>query len=77
MNFYTQNLRKYESAFRDLVTLKNWSTNKGVKEAIRLNKSKDWSFICTALDVIGDTTLAIDNFLEFGLEGQTDGNDFG
>lgn len=77
MNFYTQNLRKYESAFRDLVTLKNWSTNKGVKEAIKLNKSKDWSFICTALDVIGDTTLAIDNFLEFGLEGQTDGNDFG
>lgn len=77
MNTYTQILREYETAFRDLVTFKNLSTTKKVKEAIRLNKSEDWSFICTALDVIGDTTQAINNFLEFGLEGNTDGNDPG
>jgi len=51
-----QILREYETAFRDLVTQKNWSSNQRVKETLRLNKDQDWSFICTALDVIGDTT---------------------
>lgn len=73
----TKILREYETAFRDLVTFKNWSTNQSVKEALRLNKGQDWSFICTALDVIGDATLAIKNFMEYGLEGATDGNDDG
>jgi hypothetical protein len=77
MNTYTQILRKYETAFRDLVTFKNWGSDQNVKDTLKLNKAEDWSFICTALDVIGDTTLAISNFLEFGLEGHTDGNDFG
>ena len=73
----TEILREYETAFRDLVTQKNWSSNQRVKETLRLNKDQDWSFICTALDVIGDTTLAIKNFLEYGLEGLTNGNDYG
>ncbi len=77
MNTYTQILRKYEIAFRDLVTFKNWDSNQNVKDTLKLNKTEDWSFICTALDVIGDTTQAISNFLEFDLEGHTDGNDFG
>ena len=77
MNKSTDILREYETAFRDLVTFKNFNSNKDVKQTLRLNKREDWSFICSALDVIGDTTLAISNFLESGLEGQTDGNDFG
>lgn len=77
MSPYTQILRKYETAFRDLVTFKNWNSKQSVKDTLKLNKSGDWSFICTALDVIGDTTLAISNFLEYGLEGHKDGSDFG
>lgn len=77
MNRYTQILRDYEKAFRDLLTFKNWSSDQNVKDTLKLNKSEDWSFICTALDVIGDTTLAISNLLEYGLEGHKNGSDFG
>lgn len=73
----TRILREYETAFRDLVTFSNWGSNQSVKKTLRLNKDQDWSFICTALDVIGDTTLAIKNFFEYGLKGATDGNDAG
>ena len=73
----TKILREYETAYRDLVTFKTRSTNPNTKDALILNELRDWSFICTTLDVIGDTTLAIKNFLEYGLEGVTDGNDDG
>ena len=77
MTSLTHVLRQYECAFRDLITFKNLSTDQNVQKALRLNKRADWDVICTALDVIGDTTLAINNFLEFGLEGYTDKDDFG
>ena len=77
MTSLTHVLRQYECAFRDLITFKNLSTDQNVQKALRLNKRADWDVICTALDVIGDTTLAINNFLEFGLEGYTDRDDFG
>lgn len=70
-------LREYECAFRDLVTYKNISSRKKITEKLRLNKTEDWSFICTSLDVIGDTASAINNFLEYGLEGHSDGDDAG
>ncbi len=77
MKSLTEILRLYETAYRDLVRSKNWSSKQSVKESIRLNKDQDWYFIYTALDVIGDTTLAIKNFLQYGLEGAVDGDDDG
>lgn len=73
----TEIIRKYETAYRDLVTFRNWSDSKNVEETLRLNKEQDWSFICTALDVIGDTTLAIQNFLEYKLEGPNGTDSYG
>jgi hypothetical protein len=75
MNSYTQILSEYQHSFNDLITSRNLKSNKAVKDVIRLNNNKEWSFMCTALDILNDTTLAIDNFLEHGLEGHSDGND--
>ena len=77
MYFFTEIIRKYEIAYRDLVTFKTKSTNANVDDALLLNEEKDWYFICTALDVIGDTTLAIKDFLEYGFEGPGGMNDDG
>lgn len=75
MNLHTHILSEYQHSFNDLITSKNLKSSKGVKDAIRLNNDKEWSFMCTALDILNDTTLAIDNFLEYGLEGHSDGKD--
>ena len=64
-------LDSYASAYRELVNEKNWSSDKGVTESLRLNKDEDWAFICTAMDIVSDASLAIDNFLKFGLDGPT------
>jgi hypothetical protein len=34
-------------------------------KALRLNSSQDWDFICVAMDVIGDASLAIDHSSAF------------
>ena len=77
MNSLTEIIREYEIAFRDLVRPTTKSTNADVDDALILKEQKDWFFICTALDVIGDTTLAIKNFLEYGMEGPAVINDDG
>jgi hypothetical protein len=64
-------LDTYGQAFRDLINVKVWSRNKGVRELLRLNKDDDWNFICAAMDIIGDACAAIKNFLQFGLDGPT------
>ncbi|MBJ7556459.1 hypothetical protein [Marinomonas spartinae] len=48
-----------------------------VKRALKLNSEKDWKFICSGMDLIGDTSLSIDHFLRFGLEGVSRYNDVG
>ncbi len=47
------------------------------QKSLRLNKKEDWNFIVTAMDIIGDTSLAIGNFLEFGLDGTTKDDSIG
>ncbi len=70
-------LEKYADAFRDMVNEKNRVSDKSVKELLRLNKEEDWAFICTAMDIVSDALLAIDNFLKYGLDGPTKFNDIG
>jgi hypothetical protein len=64
-------LDTYSQAFRDLINVKVWSRDKSVREHLRLNKDDDWNFICTAMDITGDAGAAIENFLQFGLDGPT------
>lgn len=77
MNSYTHILRKYECHLRKAFDYRDKSQGQSVDQALELKKKIDWNFVATALDVIGDTTQAINNLLEFGLEGNTDGNDPG
>jgi len=70
-------LEKYADAFRDMVNDKNRVSDKTVKELLRLTKEEDWAFICTAMDIVSDALLAIDNFLKYGLDGPTKFNDIG
>ena len=70
-------LDSYASAFRDLVNAKVQSSRKDVRELLRLNRDRDWNFLCTAMDVVGDASGAIRNFLQFGLDGPTRYQDVG
>lgn len=70
--------------FRDLV---NGRLAKGPKEdesfseyakrSLKLNDGKDWNFICSGMDLIGDTSLSLDHFLRFGMEGVSRYNEVG
>lgn len=70
-------LDTYAYAFRDLINSKVWSESKSVRELLCLNSERDWDFLCTAMDVVGDASAAIRNFLQFGLDGPTRYQDVG
>jgi len=77
MNSYTQILRKYESDLRDAIYHRDRGKGSSIDEALELRQSKDWYFIATTLDVIGDTNSAIQHFLETGLDGSSVGTEVG
>ena len=68
MNPYTNILRKYESGIRDAILYRDRNEEKTITQALKLQEEIDWSFIATALDVIGDTNLAVQYFLDNGFE---------
>lgn len=76
-------LEDYNEAFRDLVNgkamrhLGNVQFTEYIKRALKLNDSADWNFLCTAMDIIDDASLAVDHFLRFGLDGSTRYDEFG
>ena len=70
-------LHSYVDAYRELVNAKTWNSQESITNSLRLNKDEDWAFICTAMDIVGDACLAIENFLRFGLEGPTRHEDTG
>lgn len=70
-------LDSYARAFRDLINAKVGRSSKPIRELLPLNKEEDWDFLCVAMDVVGDATAAIRNFLQFGLDGPTRYQDIG
>jgi hypothetical protein len=64
-------VERYSEEFRDLVNARVWRSDESPTRALRLNSEDDWSFICVAMDVVGDAAYAIENFLRFGLDGPT------
>lgn len=66
----------YSDAFRDLINDRvGWKGEPAKK--LRLSREDDWSFICVAMDILGDASLALHNFIEFGLDGPTKYDDTG
>ncbi len=47
------------------------------RRSLSLNDEKDWNFICTGMDLIDDTSLSLDHFLRFGMEGISRYNEVG
>lgn len=70
-------LEAYSRAFRDLINSKVLSDRSSIRTVLRLNSDKDWSFICAAMDLVGDTCSAVANFLRYGIDGPTKYNDTG
>ncbi|MGO8799684.1 MAG: hypothetical protein ACLQJL_11430 [Roseiarcus sp.] len=70
-------LGKYADAFRALINTTVQSVPKTIKELLLLNSGDDWNFLCAAMDIIGDSSEAIDNVLRFGLSGPTKHDDIG
>ncbi|MCW0462969.1 hypothetical protein [Xanthomonas sacchari] len=63
-------VEEYSDAFRDMVNeCVQWKDEPARR--LKLEKDEDWSFVCVAMDILGDASLAIDNFLRFGLDGPT------
>ncbi len=42
-----------------------------------LNKERDWTFLCTSMDIVDDASMAIRSFLKFGMDGPTKYQDVG
>lgn len=70
-------LESYASAFRDLVKERIWGEGESAAKALRLKDDRDWDFVCVAMDVVGDASLAIGSFLRFSLDGPTRYEDTG
>lgn len=69
-------VESYSEAFRDLVNDRvGWKGDPARK--LRLNSDEDWSFVCVAIDILGDASLALHNFMEFGIGGPTKYDDTG
>ena len=68
---FVEALDTYAKAFRDLVNERLSGGTKSTEELLRLNKKDDWGFICTSMDIVGDTSTGIQNFLQFGIDGPT------
>src|SRR3990167_9402148 len=61
----------YADAFRELVNARVWAKKESPAALLRLNSENDWGFICVAMDIVGDTSLALHNFEKFSLDGPT------
>ena len=72
-----QFLEAYGEGFRALVNSRVWQAEESPEKVLRLNARSDWEFVCVAMDVIGDASAALDNFLRFSLDGPTKYEDTG
>ena len=77
-------LHFYNDKFRELVNGKakrhdgrNGDFSGYIKNALKLNKPEDWSFICSSMDVVNDSLLGLENFIRFGMDGPTKYDDLG
>jgi hypothetical protein len=69
-------VEEYSDAFRDMVNERvQWKSEPARR--LKLESDEDWSFVCVAMDILGDASLAIGNALRFGLDGPTKYDDVG
>lgn len=65
-----QAVMHYVDSFRDMVN--DCVSGKGdPARRLKLPSDDDWSFVCVAMDILGDASMAIGNVLDFSLDGPT------
>jgi len=74
---FSESLNAYRQALSDLISELLRSREAALWNLLRLSKEKDSNFVWTAMYIIGDTSIAIQNFLRFGLNGPTRYDDAG
>jgi len=47
-------IESYGNTFGDLINAKVQLAKLTICEVLKLNKDEDWSFLCSAMDIIGD-----------------------
>lgn len=79
-----QILSTYENQFREVLLDKikkdpkpGESYSSYVRRSLKLSAEQDWTFLCSAMDLVGDTCLSIEHFLRFGISGPTRYDDTG
>ena len=79
-----QILSSYEDQFREILLDKIKKDPKPgepyssyVRRSLKLSTVQDWTFLCSAMDLVGDTCLSIEHFLRFGISGPTRYDDTG
>jgi hypothetical protein len=70
-------LYKYASLFRKMISTKVRSSERAIKELLRLNAESDWDFLTSAMDIVDDASAAIGHVQEYGLDGPTKYDDLG
>lgn len=70
-------LERYSDTYRDIVIARVWAKDESPKSCLGLNSENDWSFICVAMDILGDANLALSNFADYSLDGPTKYDDTG
>jgi hypothetical protein len=70
-------LDAYRQALCDLISELLRGRQEVLWKLLRLNREKDSNFLWTAMYIVGDTSIAIQNFLRFGLDGPTKYDDGG
>ena len=70
-------LYKYASLFRKMINAKVQSSERSIKELLRLNSESDWDFLTSAMDIVDDASAAIGHIQQYGLGGPTKYDDLG
>jgi hypothetical protein len=70
-------LNKYAETFRDMISRRVWSSDKSIRQLLKLNAESDWDFLTAAMDIVGDASSAIEHVRRFGLSGPTKYDDTG
>jgi hypothetical protein len=70
-------LHKYAFLFRKMINTKVRSSERSIKDLLRLNAESDWDFLTSAMDIVDDASAAIGHVQEYGLGGPTKYDDLG
>ena len=77
LHFYNDKFRELINGKAQRYNVRDEDFHDYIKNALKLNKPEDWSFICSSMDIVNDSLLGLENFIRFGMDGPTKYDDLG